>query len=54
MPHRDPPQSSTARTNSRGCFALAIVIVLLIAALAYIGFRADPINELNAVIPSVS
>ena len=40
-----------AWANRRGCFIIAAVLVLLIAALAYIGFRGDPIDELNSDIP---
>ena len=34
--------------TGRGCFTIGIVLALLLAALAYGGFRADPIDEGNA------
>jgi hypothetical protein len=52
MPSHKSPQSWIARANRRGCFIIAIVLVLAISALAYVGFSASPINELNAIIPA--
>jgi hypothetical protein len=45
------PDPWMARRNRRGCFVITAVIVLLIAALAFIGFRADPTNALDTDIP---
>jgi hypothetical protein len=45
------PNSSTARRNRRGCFIVAGLLLLLIAALAVVGFNSNPINELNSEIP---
>jgi hypothetical protein len=47
----DERHSWLARRNRRGCFLIAAVVALLIGALAYIGFRGDPINELESTIP---
>lgn len=52
MPGHKSPQSWIARANRRGCFIIAIVLVLTLLALAYVGFSANPINELNAIIPT--
>ena len=52
MPGHKSPQSWIARANRRGCFIFAIVLVLTLLALAYVGFSANPINELNAIIPT--
>ncbi len=46
-----PRNSSTDRANRRGCFIIAAVLVLLIAALAYVGFNGDPIDDLKSSIP---
>jgi hypothetical protein len=40
-----------ARGNRRGCFVIAAVVALLLLALAYVGFRADPIDDLQSSIP---
>lgn len=40
-----------ARENRRGCFIIAAVIVLALAALAYVGFNGDPIDALKSSIP---
>lgn len=47
------PNSRIDRVNRRGCFILAAVILLLIAALAYIGFNGDPIDQFRSAIPTV-
>lgn len=52
MPSDKSPQSWIARANRRGCFIIAIVLILTLLALAYVGFSANPINELNAIIPT--
>jgi hypothetical protein len=52
MPSHKSPQSWIARTNRRGCFIIAVIIVVALLALAYVGFSANPINELNAIIPT--
>jgi hypothetical protein len=46
--------SRTARNNRRGCFLIVAVLVLLIAALAYIGFNGDPIDAFQSTIPTPS
>ena len=45
------PNSSIARKNRRGCFIVVGLLLLLIAALALVGFHANPINELKSDIP---
>ena len=50
---RKTPDSWIARHNRRGCFLIALVLALLIAALAYIGFHGDPIDELESDIPAL-
>ena len=51
MADRKTPNSWIARHNRRGCFVFAIVLALLIAALVYIGFHGDPIDDLESDIP---
>ena len=53
MPLNRPPISRPARANRRGCFALLLCILVVLAALAVIGFNADPINELDIKIPAI-
>jgi len=45
------PNSWIDRSNRRGCFIILGILVLLIAALAFIGFHGDPINTLESTIP---
>ena len=52
MSPNQPPPSGPARANRRGCFALLLVILIVLAALAAIGFNADPINNLDIKIPT--
>ena len=52
MPRRQSPLPRQARVNRRGCFALLLVIMLVLIALAAIGFNADPINEIDIKIPT--
>jgi hypothetical protein len=40
-----------ARQNRRGCFIIAAVLLLIIAAIATIGLSGDPINEQETDIP---
>ena len=47
------PVSGLARTNRRGCFALAIILALAMAGLAYIGIKGDPIDDEDKVIPTL-
>ena len=47
MPRRPSPLTRQGRVNRRGCFALLLVILLVLIALAAIGFNADPINEIE-------
>jgi hypothetical protein len=52
MPGRRLPLTRQGRVNRRGCFALLLVIMLVLIALAAIGFNADPINEIDIKIPT--
>jgi hypothetical protein len=45
--------SRIARSNRRGCFIIAAVVALLVAALLYIGLRAGPQSGDNSVIPTL-
>lgn len=40
-----------ARQNRRDCLIIAAVVLLIIAAIAYVGLSGDPINELESDIP---
>jgi hypothetical protein len=51
MDRRKEPNSWIDRQNRRGCFIIAALLVLLIGALAYIGFSGRPIDDLNSTIP---
>ena len=51
MDRRKEPNSWIDRTNRRGCFIIAAVLVLFVAALAYIGFSGHPIDDLKSSIP---
>jgi hypothetical protein len=53
MVDRKTPHSWIARHNRRGCFLIAGILALLIAALAYIGFHGDPIDDLKSDIPAL-
>jgi len=47
------PNSWIDRTNRRGCFIILGVLVLLIAALAFIGFHGEPLNTIESNLPVV-
>ena len=47
------PNPWIARRNRRGCFIIAAVLLLLVAALAYVGLRGDPIDDLKSDIPAL-
>jgi hypothetical protein len=51
MVRRAGPNSWISRSNRLGCFVIAAVLLLLIVALAYVGFHGDPINEVESSIP---
>ena len=53
MPRRPTPTSRTGRANRRGCLILVVGIIVVLAALAAIGFSADPISDLNIAIPAI-
>jgi hypothetical protein len=45
------PNSWIARENRRGCFVIAAGVLLLILALAYVGLKAGPFDDLRSSIP---
>jgi hypothetical protein len=47
-----PPRAGQSPWMRRGCFALLLGIIVVLAALAAIGFSADPINDLDIKIPT--
>lgn len=51
MVRNRPPRSE--RTNRRACITIVVAALLLLAALAYIGFSADPISDIDSVIPAI-
>lgn len=51
MDHRKTPNSPNDRANRRGCFIVAGVLLLVIAAIAFIGFHGDRIDDLKSTIP---
>ncbi len=53
MDNNRRPNSWIDRMNRRGCFILAAGILLLLAALAYIGFHGEPIDQFRSAIPTV-
>ena len=46
-------KTSDPTGNRRGCFIIAALIALALAALAYLGFSGDPIDHQNSTIPTV-
>ena len=51
MDRRNTPNSPTDRANRRGCFIIAAVLLLIIAAIAFVGFSGDAIDDLKSTIP---
>jgi hypothetical protein len=51
MDRRNTPNSPTDRANRRGCFIVAAVLLLIVAAIAFVGFSGDPIDDLESTIP---
>ena len=51
MDPRNQPNSPTDRANRRGCFIVAAVLLLVIAAIAFVGFSGDAIDDLKSTIP---
>jgi hypothetical protein len=48
---RRKPNSPIARANRLGCFIVAAVLLLVIAAIAFVGFSGDAIDDLESTIP---
>lgn len=53
MEGREVPRDRNARLNRRGCFIIGALLLLAIAALAFIGFHGDPIDDLKASMPFI-
>ena len=53
MPPRRTDLPRVLRENRIGCFVIAAVIALFLAAAAYIGFSAPAENAMNSVIPAL-
>jgi hypothetical protein len=51
MDHRNQPNSPTDRANRRGCFLVAAILLLVIAAIAFVGFNGDRIDDFKSSIP---
>jgi hypothetical protein len=51
MDRRNPPNSPTDRANRRGCFLVAAILLLVIAAIAFVGFNGDRIDDFKSSIP---
>lgn len=45
--------SRPERRNRRGCFVIALLAAIVLACMAYIGFRAGPISYWDSVIPTM-
>ena len=53
MPRRKPYMPEWVRANRLGCFVMAAVIALFLAAAAYIGLSSPAKNEINSVIQTI-
>lgn len=51
MDRRNQPHSPTDRANRRGCFLVAAILLLVIAAIAFVGFNGDRIDDFKSSIP---
>jgi hypothetical protein len=51
MDDRQRSNSPTDRANRRGCFIVAAVLLLVIAAIAFVGFNGDRIDDFKSSIP---
>ena len=51
MDRRHPPNSPTDRANRRGCFLVAAILFLVMAAIAFVGFNGDRIDDFKSSIP---
>ena len=53
MADQKRPNSWIDRMNRRGCFIIVGILLLLIAALAFIGFRGEPLNAIESNLPVI-
>jgi hypothetical protein len=51
MDDRHNPNSPTDRANRRGCFIVVAVLLLVFAAIAFVGFNGDRIDDFKSSIP---
>jgi hypothetical protein len=51
MDRRKSSNSPTDRANRRGCFIVAAVLLLVIAAIAFVGFSGESIDDFKSSIP---
>ena len=51
MDRRNEPNSPSDRANRRGCFIVAAILLLVIAAIAFVGFNGDRIDDFKSSIP---
>jgi len=51
MDRRNQSNSPTDRANRRGCFIVAAVLLLVIAAIAFVGLHGDSIDDFKSSIP---
>lgn len=52
----DRPRTSNSpidRANRRGCFIVAAVLLLVVAAIAFVGFNGDRIDDFKSGIPAL-
>ena len=51
MDDRRNLNSPIDRANRRGCFIVAAVLLLVVAAIAFVGFNGDRIDDFKSSIP---
>jgi hypothetical protein len=51
MDRRNKSNSPTDRANRRGCFIVAAVLLLVVAAIAFVGFSGESIDDFKSSIP---
>ena len=53
MSERQPP-SPTEAANRRGCLVLVAIVAVALMLVTYFGLSADPIDDVNSAIPTLS
>ena len=51
MDRPESPNSPIDKTNRRGCFIVAAVLLLVIAAIAFVGLHGESIDDFKSSIP---